>query len=101
MISPIFLNKSEKSDPVSLSPIYFIKSPFLIIKCSCFSIYRVGLNYFFYLQLLMNPLARLQELAGNYISLFTFSIVKLITNKSPKDLSGKPESCHAFAKGTG
>lgn len=49
----------------------------------------------------MNPLARLQDLAGNYISLFTFSTVTFITNKFPEDFSSKSERCHVLVKGKG
>lgn len=44
----------------------------------------------------MNPLAIPHEVAGNYLFLFTFSIITLITNKPPEGFSNRSESCHGF-----
>lgn len=72
MIFPIFLNNSEKYNPISFSPIYFTKSPFLIINLPYFYIYRMGTNYLLVLILYVSPSSTPRVSRKLYYSLYIF-----------------------------
>lgn len=74
--------------------------PSLLLIWPHFYIYGVDTNYFLNLSPYESSRNALR-LGKNYISLFIFSIVPLITNKCPEDTRGKSGSFHALVKGAG
>lgn len=74
--------------------------PSLLLIWPCFCIYGVDTNYF----LPLSPYESFRNtlrFGKNFISLFIFSVIPLITNKCPEDVSSKSGSFRALVKGAG
>ena len=97
MFFPIFPNKSEKSNSICLSFIYFTKYPSLLLSGPHF--YISSSSKLFLGLILYKSSSNIPRFSRKLdLSLFSFSTVTLITNESPEDLNGRFESCHTLVK---